>query len=341
MRTAISMVGTLALIGFLAAAPVARAQDICVGDCNNNGMVAINELVLGVNIALDSQSIDACPAFDCQGTGMVPINCLIQGVNNALDKCPGDEEIIRTFNADPGISLGAGGTCDNCQSGEEGCVSCFRDSDCPSGQTCTPEISRTGLFTSALSNVNASLRFPPGPMILALGKPDSNGIAQLHLMEDAVFSIPIIDSTCFCLKLLAEGSSGSIDCDGGTAYDTKVFQASGEGPEWSAEYNLGDPAGPGNGDLRVMGLIERVNVADECATANCAGREYVDPPNPFPFTTTNAIAQKGDLVLINRGEAFSCENFADEGMGALAAGGAITIDPVGDTADTLRFSETQ
>jgi hypothetical protein len=332
------MVGGLALIG-LAAAPMARAQ--CVGDCNNDGMVAINELVLGVNIALGLQSIDVCEAFDCQDTGTVPINCLIQGVNNALNGCDG--EVIRTFNVDPGVMLGGGGTCDNCSSGVEGCVSCFRDGDCPDGQTCTPEISRTGLFTTALSNVNASLRFPPGPLVLGLGTPNSEGIAQLRLKEDAVFSIVVVDSTCFCLKLLAAGSSGSIDCDGGTAYDTVVTQASGEGPAWSAEYNMGEPAGPGNGDLRVMGLIERVNVPDECATANCAGREYADPPNPFPLTTTNAIAHKGTtLTLVNRGEAFSCPNFATPNSGgALAAGGAITIEPVGDTADTIRFSETQ
>src|SRR5260221_10424133 len=59
----------------------------CVGDCNDDGMVSINELIVGVNIALGSQPISACGAFDCQGTGIVPINCLIQGVNSALDNC--------------------------------------------------------------------------------------------------------------------------------------------------------------------------------------------------------------------------------------------------------------
>jgi Cys-rich repeat protein len=336
------MVGALALIGLIAS-PVMAGPEVCVGDCGNTGTVRINDLVLGVNIALGNQSIEACEAFDCQDTGMVPINCLIQGVNNALGTCNGMPPKLRTFNVDPGVSLGAGGSCDNCNSGEASCVSCYRDSDCPSGQVCTPEISRTGLFTTALSNTNASLRFSPGPLVLEMDPPDANGIAQLRLKEDAVFSIVIIESTCFCLKLFAEGSSGSIDCDGGTAYDTRVFQASGQGPAWSAEYNLGDPAGPGNGDLRVMGLIERVNIPDECLNADCANRTYPDPPVPFPFTTTNAIAQKGDnLILVNRGEAFSCDNFESSlSGGAWAAGGAITIEPVGDTADTIRLAETQ
>jgi len=60
----------------------------CVGDCNGDGMVGINELILGVNIALELQPISACPAFDCQGTGTVPISCLIQGVSNSLNGCP-------------------------------------------------------------------------------------------------------------------------------------------------------------------------------------------------------------------------------------------------------------
>ena len=118
-----------------------------------------------------------------------------------------------------------------------------------------------------------------------------------------------------------------------------------EGPAWTAEYNLGDPSGPGNGDLRVMALFERVNVADQCAAANCATRDYPDPPNPFPFTTTIATTEKGTgpdaRVIRNRGEAFSCENFQTAGSGgALAAGGAITIEPAGPTANTIRLAET-
>ena len=116
MKTALLVV--LALIG-LAAAPMARAQDVCVGDCNGDGMVAINELILGVNIALGSRPIADCPAFDCQGNGMVGINCLIQAVNNALDGCPTDGQ-LRMFTVNPG-GEGTGGSCDTCTPGAEGC----------------------------------------------------------------------------------------------------------------------------------------------------------------------------------------------------------------------------
>jgi cysteine-rich repeat protein len=70
---------------WLAGAAAADAQ--CVGDCNGDGTVAINELVLGVNIALGSQPASACAAFQDQN-GMVNISQLIKGVNNALGSCP-------------------------------------------------------------------------------------------------------------------------------------------------------------------------------------------------------------------------------------------------------------
>jgi len=60
---------------------------ICVGDCNGNGEVVINELITGVNIAVGSARLDQCPTFDRNGSGEVEINELIQGVNAALNGC--------------------------------------------------------------------------------------------------------------------------------------------------------------------------------------------------------------------------------------------------------------
>jgi hypothetical protein len=61
----------------------------CVGDCDGGGTVEINELILGVNINLGLQPIDACLAFDCDGAGTVPISCAIRGVSNSLTGCGG------------------------------------------------------------------------------------------------------------------------------------------------------------------------------------------------------------------------------------------------------------
>jgi hypothetical protein len=60
----------------------------CVGDCSGDGTVSINELILGVNMALGSIPVSACPAFDENGSGMIVINELVAAVNNALNGCP-------------------------------------------------------------------------------------------------------------------------------------------------------------------------------------------------------------------------------------------------------------
>jgi Ca2+-binding EF-hand superfamily protein len=60
----------------------------CVGDCDGNGVVTIDELVQAVNIALEDLPVTVCRAVDRNGSGEVTINELIQAVANALDGCP-------------------------------------------------------------------------------------------------------------------------------------------------------------------------------------------------------------------------------------------------------------
>jgi hypothetical protein len=141
----------------------------------------------------------------------------------------------------------------------------------------------------------------------------------------------------------AAGSSGSIDCDGGTAYDTQMQP--GSVVRMDGDHRLGRRPDR-NGNLLVNGQIKFIP-SIPCDQLDCATQAF-DPPAQFPFTTTNAIALKGPcdpmmagcLTLTNRGEAFDCANFGTSGSGGvLAAGGAITIDPVGDTADTIRLAE--
>lgn len=69
-------------------ATIAGGRLPCVGDCDGNGTVAINELIRGVNIALGLADVSTCAAMDANNNGLVAINELIQGVNNALNGCP-------------------------------------------------------------------------------------------------------------------------------------------------------------------------------------------------------------------------------------------------------------
>lgn len=59
----------------------------CVGDCNGNGAVTINELILGVNISLGRTTVDRCEAVDRNGDGNVSISELITAVNASLEGC--------------------------------------------------------------------------------------------------------------------------------------------------------------------------------------------------------------------------------------------------------------
>src|SRR5258708_414699 len=53
-------------------APTAGAE-ACRGDCNGDGMVTVDELVTGVNIALDIQPLATCAAMDVNGDGQVTV----------------------------------------------------------------------------------------------------------------------------------------------------------------------------------------------------------------------------------------------------------------------------
>lgn len=59
----------------------------CIGDCDRDRAVSVNELVTGVSIALDTASIERCPAAGCSPDQRVGVDCLVQAVNAALAGC--------------------------------------------------------------------------------------------------------------------------------------------------------------------------------------------------------------------------------------------------------------
>jgi hypothetical protein len=70
--------------------PTATATAVgqsCAGDCNGDGSVVVNELVLGVNITLGQQPVSACPAFDTNRDGSLIINELVAAVSRLLGGC--------------------------------------------------------------------------------------------------------------------------------------------------------------------------------------------------------------------------------------------------------------
>jgi len=87
MRRALALV-LFILAGVTPAEVRATGAAFCVGDCNGDGMVTVDELIRGINIALGTLSVDDCPVFDSSGEGMVTVDEIVTAVANGLNGCP-------------------------------------------------------------------------------------------------------------------------------------------------------------------------------------------------------------------------------------------------------------
>jgi fibronectin-binding autotransporter adhesin len=67
--------------------PTPTSNGPCTGDCDGNGAVTVNEVVLGVSVALGGTVGPPCEAIDADGDGRASIAELIAAVGNALDGC--------------------------------------------------------------------------------------------------------------------------------------------------------------------------------------------------------------------------------------------------------------
>jgi len=59
----------------------------CAGDCNGDGEVTVDEVIVGVNIALGVTAANVCPAFDPSDDGQVTVDEILLAVNRALTGC--------------------------------------------------------------------------------------------------------------------------------------------------------------------------------------------------------------------------------------------------------------
>lgn len=61
----------------------------CVGDCNSDQQVSVDELLTLVNIALGTANITACVAGDSNHDGQISVDEILNAVSNALHGCSG------------------------------------------------------------------------------------------------------------------------------------------------------------------------------------------------------------------------------------------------------------
>jgi hypothetical protein len=82
-RMIATVLGFCLLLGTASKAP-ALVQ--CVGDCDGDGRVRVDELLTAVRIVLGAQPLDACAGLD-QQTGKVGVPDVVLAITNALGGC--------------------------------------------------------------------------------------------------------------------------------------------------------------------------------------------------------------------------------------------------------------
>ena len=168
---------TLAFILGLASAP-ASAQ--CVGDCNADASVTVDEIITGVNIALGTSAISACEAFDSSGDDSVTVDEILTAVNFALTGCPADDKC-----GNGTTDFADGETCDdgNTEDGDDCPSDCRIDSCTPTGETLELEVAFAAPSGVELAAITTFLLYPDGVVRI----PGRGNEAQV---QDRLLQIP-------------------------------------------------------------------------------------------------------------------------------------------------------
>jgi len=79
---------TLAFVMAMTFGARSSLAQTCAGDCDDSHDVTVNELLVLVNIALDSAAVSTCVAGDLNHDGQITIDEILVAVKNALSACP-------------------------------------------------------------------------------------------------------------------------------------------------------------------------------------------------------------------------------------------------------------
>src|SRR6185436_4160194 len=192
-----------AVVGmFLAAAlTVGRVEaQQCLGDCNGDGSVTVDEIIIMVNIALGTAQIGDCTAGDGDTSGTITVDEIVTATNNALSGCPvvGGPLGTRHFVLDPVRSNFTAVLAP----GFEVNLGSFR------GQNNDPNNTVTDAFFD-----------------FEAGEPDENGLAFVNVTASSeyIFASANIANITVCLKpLVPVINAGVVQCNGGLDYSIRT-----------------------------------------------------------------------------------------------------------------------
>ncbi len=199
------------------------------------------------------------------------------------------------------------------------------------------------LLSSATAADDASTDPWSAPTLrICAGAEIADGIHPLNLREDVTVGVTLEGGGTLCARIFGRGSSGSIDCDGGTAGDVLALRDADGLTRVAVHDGLGLDAGTGAAVIRAPVAI--LQLPEGSSPADCAAAVYPPPFNAV-LTTATGTAQvttaTGEPIAeaTGGGVNFDCTSWQHGGPGAFALPFPFVNSPAGDIADVLVLAE--
>ena len=188
------------------------------------------------------------------------------------------------------------------------------------------------LVTSATSADASADPWLGGVLRICAGRAVGDGAYQLSLREDAEIGLALADGGTLCARISARGSSGNLDCDGGSAADVRAAQDADGATRIAVDSGLGLDAGTGAATLRAP--IAFVQLPVGSTPGDCQAAVYPPSFNGALTTATGTaqvLARDGEAVAeaSATGVSFDCSAWRDGGAGTLVLPFPIADTPAG------------
>ena len=211
-------------------------------------------------------------------------------------------------------------------------------------------ITASKFYTSVLTGLSATTGVQ-GSLKLVAGPKAADGTAPLTLQEDAFITVPLIQGQgTVCFKLFKEGTSGTLDCDGGSPGDATVtVDSNGAGangqPVWGT-------AGTGTAGAATLTVVQ-AGTTPQTGTIDCKTQTF-GTAAPVIYATGKTTATilnpapgspgiSGDKITATwPGKSFDCAAWTTTGSAGTLVVSILGLDAVTspgtapvDTVNTL------
>jgi cysteine-rich repeat protein len=330
------------------------ANGACGEDCDPPGVACTGDCrripACGDGMEDAGEACDDGNTMSCDGCSM---RCAIEtgcgdGIACGAEGCD-DGNTMRCDGCSAQCAVEVGARCG------DGVInpSCGEECD-PPGAECSATCTRTrlplgtrhftfgGSFYSSPLGPEIPLGTLEGALDLVGGVPDEDGLAPVSVSGPVYYSAAILEGTFGYLCVRIDGCTGIVDCDGGTAVDTRMTQDSHgagiNGDPVVLERRLGNDGGAGALELDCQQTFVQLAPGEgsDCLNAlypPAAGVVYSTGVVEASFLNGNPKVGTG--IISAHGEPFECTAWAaEDGPGQLAGTYLVEENPqAGDVAN--------